>query len=367
MNEIYNCLNIFNAQIKEILIYLEMLELQKVFVGQGDEIRNENSCILDFVSKLKRTINSPIQYNALIISIYGSFEGFIDNLGSKYIEQICSVTNTVELLPANLIKKHECKVGEYLLNPNRYKRFDLTIEKVVKNFYQLFNKENSIAFRDNICFLTTHSGNMNIKQVFEFSKELGIIINNKVFISNVRFCKYCNDKFLISNEQMKEFANRAIEGNPLYSPLNQLIEERNKVAHGWTEDERLSYTFIREEIINYLIVFAEVLTEIYMENLADYLYSKKRNCKKLATPINVIDDHILCLNTGNNLFKVGDWILAVSDDKKRKILLRIDSLHINNNSVNEIKQKNIDIGIGFEKRSDKNIKENMVYYILINS
>lgn len=367
MNEFNNCFKIFNLQIEKILIYLDMLESQKVFAGSFDKMRIESPCILDFASKVRSIINSPIQYNALIISLYGSFEGFIDNLAGKYIEKICSISNTLELLPSNFLKKHEYKVGEYLLNPNRYKRFDLTTEKVIKNFYNLFNTESSIAFRDNICFLTAHSGNMNSKQVFDFSKDLGIVITNQMFISNIRFSKYCQEKFSFSNEQMKEFANRTIDANPLYFPLNKLVEERNNIAHGWAEDQRLSYSFIKEEIISYLLLFAEVLTEIYMEKLADYLYSKEINCKKLTKPINVINDHILCLNNENNLFKVGDWILAVSSDRKRKILLRIDSLQINNNSVNEIKQNNIDVGIGFEKRSDKNIKKNMDYYILMNS
>ena len=63
----------------------------------------------------------------------------------------------------------------------------------------------------------------------------------------------------------------------------------------------------------------------------------------------------MCVNNGENLFKVGDFIIAVSKDETVKNVFRIKSLQINKKNINEITEKNVDVGIGFE--NDKRIKK----------
>lgn len=360
MNEFYNCLDKFNKQIEEILLYLELLELQKNFIAEFENnMHNENSSI--YVQKLSKIQNSTVQYNALIISIYGCFEEFVNNIAEIYIKNICSFTDEMKFLPINITQKYLNRLSEYLSNPNRFRRFGLDRDKVLENFYDLFNPSTQISFGKNICFLLNHSGNLTNKQVIEFSNEIGIKINFNSFIDNSYFKKYLKDKFQYDDSQINVFRRKKIEENTIFLQLDTLVNERNKVAHGWTIYERISYSVIKDDIISFLKVYGQTLLEIYIENLINYLFRNKLQFTnklqfiKLGNIIDIFNNNILCVNNGENLFKVGDFIIAVSKDETVKNVFRIKSLQINKKNINEITEKNVDVGIGFE--NDKRIKK----------
>lgn len=367
MNEFYNCLDKFNKQIEEILLYLELLELQKNFIAEFENnMHNENSSI--YVQKLSKIQNSTVQYNALIISIYGCFEEFVNNIAEIYIKNICSFTDEMKFLPINITQKYLNRLSEYLSNPNRFRRFGLDRDKVLENFYDLFNPSTQISFGKNICFLLNHSGNLTNKQVIEFSNEIGIKINFNSFIDNSYFKKYLKEKFQYDDSQINVFRRKKIEENTIFLQLDTLVNERNKVAHGWTIYERISYSVIKDDIISFLKVYGQTLLEIYIENLINYLFRNKLQFTnklqfiKLGNIIDIFNNNILCVNNGENLFKVGDFIIAVSKDETVKNVFRIKSLQINNKNINEITEKNVDVGIGFE--NDKRIKKTMELYFI---
>lgn len=367
MNEFYNCLDKFNKQIEEILLYLELLELQKNFIAEFENnMHNENISI--YLQKLSKIQNSTVQYNALIISIYGCFEEFVNNIAEIYIKNICSFTDEMKFLPINITQKYLNRLSEYLSNPNRFRRFGLDRDKVLENFYDLFNPSTQISFGKNICFLLNHSGNLTNKQVIEFSKEIGIKINFNSFIDNSYFKKYLKDKFQYDDSQINVFRRKKIEENTIFLQLDTLVNERNKVAHGWTIYERISYSVIKDDIISFLKVYGQTLLEIYIEDLINYLFRNKLQFTnklqfiKLGNIIDIFNNNILCVNNGENLFKVGDFIIAVSRDETVKNVFRIKSLQINKKNINEITEKNVDVGIGFE--NDKRIKKTMELYFI---
>ena len=362
MNEFYNCLTKFDKQIEQILVYLNLVESQKVVIAEFDNNKIENSTISKYVEKLAVIQNSSVQYNALIISIYGCFEEFIDNMAETYIKNICLFTNEIKALPNKMTEKYLDRISEYLSNPKRFKRFELTKVKVMENFYNLFNNSGQISFNENICFLISHSGNMTNEKVIEFSKELGLNINSKSFTDKFYFNKYLKEKLQYTDSQIQIFLSKKAGENTIFANLDTLVAERNKVAHGWTNDERFSYAVIRDEIITFLQVYTKTLLEIYIDNFINYLYPDKVEFVKLPRPITVFDNCILCINNENNLFEVGDWIVAIYNNQK--IVLRIKTLEINKKRVDKILKTNIDIGIGFEKRFDKKIKDTMEFYFL---
>lgn len=80
----------------------------------------------------------------------------------------------------------------------------------------------------------------------------------------------------------------------------------------------------------------------------------------IGKPLKVIDHHILCINNQEILLHKGDYLLAVKNDKFKVLTIR--TLQKDGIDIEGADEKNIDIGIGFEKRVDLNVDEEYEFY-----
>lgn len=99
----------YKKRLHEIEQYIEFISLQKtLFIEIKDNIK-----MTVYANKLKQIINSTVQYNAIIICLYGSFEDFIDEIALEYINILNSLCSTYSDLPKSIRNKHLYKVGEF--------------------------------------------------------------------------------------------------------------------------------------------------------------------------------------------------------------------------------------------------------------
>lgn len=129
-------LEILKQRVKEIEDFLYVVEIQKKFVTELNAAENNMSIknsyyINEYKEKISLLQNSTIQYNAVIISIYGCFENFIDNIFKTYIECVYKITNLYQDLSPRTQDKYIKKVAEYLSNPTRFSGYELTTESVI--------------------------------------------------------------------------------------------------------------------------------------------------------------------------------------------------------------------------------------------
>ena len=88
-------------------------------------------------------VNTPVTYNAIIISLYGCYESYVDKLADLLLDHWASTIKSYEDLSAKLKNKHIKKSGEFLTHPRRFRNYELNenYRLTIKNIYiKLFLK-----------------------------------------------------------------------------------------------------------------------------------------------------------------------------------------------------------------------------------
>ena len=113
----------YKKQLVEIKTFIRSVELQKDVISEMELLEKVDNKILNLslqYSKIvKQVVESPIQYNAVIISIYGCFEQYIDNLFEEYCQALYDIIDNYDNLPKKMKEKHIKKLGDFLSNPQR--------------------------------------------------------------------------------------------------------------------------------------------------------------------------------------------------------------------------------------------------------
>lgn len=324
MDYFLEVINQYEKRLDEIEKHIQFISLQKDLYN---EIKGDSQMAL-YANNLGNILNSTVQYNSIIICLYGCFEEFIDEIALEYINKINDLCNSYKELPQSIRDKHLYKVGEFLSNPQRYKGYELTVEECIKNIYTSINSSEERKLNSEL--IISHTGNLKAEKLYDLFKELGI----KDLKSKI--------EDIISKKNL--------------NLLDELVEQRNVISHSWEVEQRLAYEKIKNEIINVLRTIGETIKDILLDEIFLFMYEKNM-FKSFDKPIKVINDKILCINSKSSYLKKGGSILLIKTDNS-KVRLEILGIKINQKSVDKVEEENIDVGI----EVNKNIKEKWTYY-----
>ena len=281
-----------------------------------------------YSSKLGKIINSTVQYNSIIICLYGCFEEFIDSIAAEYIRVINELCTSYKDLPKSLRNKHMIKVGDFLSNPQRYKGYELTVEECIKNIYMSIYSEEERTLNTEL--LITHGGNLKVDKIYDLFRDLGI-------------------------KDLKTELETKINKVRL-KLLDDLIDQRNVISHSWEVDQRFAFIKIKDDIISLLVELGKTLKEILLDKIFLFIEFKE-GFECFEKPIKVINNRILCINSKKSHLRIGDSILLCKGNGK-KIRVEVLELRVDGVNKSKIEEENIAIGI----KVNKNIKENWTYY-----
>lgn len=349
----------FEKKLNDIELYLQSVELQKKMIRQLDRTTEDMKASLDITLQygdiLKQVVKTPIQYNAIIISIYGSFEQYIDNIFEMYCKMLYENIEQYSKLPDKMLNKHIKKLGDYLLNPQRYRNYELTVEQAIKNAHVAFTNPQK-GLDGNKKLILSHGGNLRIDQISELARDVGIEHLEQQIVNSYAFKEY----YLTIEEYTDEIYGSvaARDNKKFFERLENIVEERNNVAHGWIES-RTGIVEIKEKYITYMRALAESICDILIIQMAKVMYT----CGKLhsmGNPIKVYDNRIVCINNGNVLLKRKDYLVAVKEDMLK--VLQISSLKVERDDFEMIEAKNVDVGIGIVKKTETKVDERYTIY-----
>ena len=308
----------------------------------------------EFEKKYLRIMNTPVIYNAIIISIYGCYEAYIDKLASALLDFWVENASNYEQITESIRNKHIQKSGEFLSNPQRYQNMGITEQRVIKNLDMCLLNENMYMLNKEL--ILSHSGNLNSMQLMQFLAELGLKSCRTKIINSFQYIEYISKKYELSNDDAKKVIhNRNNDDIFLFKELTQLVEQRNRVAHGWSVDERLSKAYLIDNIIPFMKMLGCVISELFIDEFVEILH-KAGLLKEFDDAINVINNRVLCINIKDANLKCNGYIFA--KNKKGYVMLNILEIQCNNRTVEEIIGGNKDIGI----LVDSDIKKNWKYY-----
>ena len=234
MYDFEEIINQYIKRLEEIKKHIEFISLQKDLYN---EIKEKSNMEL-YSSKLGKIINSTVQYNSIIICLYGCFEEFIDSIAAEYIRVINELCTSYKDLPKSLRNKHMIKVGDFLSNPQRYKGYELTVEECIKNIYMSIYSEEERTLNTEL--LITHGGNLKVDKIYDLFRDLGI-------------------------KDLKTELETKINKVRL-KLLDDLIDQRNVISHSWEVDQRFAFIKIKDDIISLLVELGKTLKEILLMN-----------------------------------------------------------------------------------------------------
>lgn len=349
-------------QINEIEIFLDNVNNQKKVVTELTAIKDileeeKLVSVIKYEDGIEALFNSAVQYNAIIISVYGSFEYFIDSIFNEYINEVYKVCQTYEELPQKMREKHMRKAGEYLSNPHRFNGYELTSGDVINNIYRcIFNESDSKLVMP---LLLSHGGNMNIDQIIELMSDLGIDNAREKITSNIFFKEYYMDLEGYSETTVETFIKE--KDSSIFNQLSELVQERNNVAHGWVVENRIAYDKIKDEILKFIKCLANTICDVLINEYFDKLFSINK-LENFDTALAIYNNNILCINSKDANLSLGDYIYAKKDNGN-SLALKIKDIQINNVSCKSIEGGNINIGLKVNRR----IKDTYSFYYINNN
>ena len=113
MNRIEDKYIAFEKNINNVVQFINFIEMQ-------EEISNPHALKL-----VREVTHSSVPYNAMIISLYGNVELFIDEIAEAYIDRIYRLVGKYSELHPKIREKHEMTSGEYIYNPGRFNNYDI--------------------------------------------------------------------------------------------------------------------------------------------------------------------------------------------------------------------------------------------------
>lgn len=344
MNRIDDKYIAFEKNINNVVQFIDFIEMQE------EEISNPHALKL-----VREVTHSSVPYNAMIISLYGNVELFIDEIAEAYIDKIYKLVGKYSKLPKKMREKHEMTSGEYLYNSGRFNNYDITIEEVVSNLNEcLQGKANA---KMNMKMLLKHGGNLRSEQIFKFFIELGVENIKARFLQNETTVNaYANQKGISFDDAKARLSAQNKEESSInyFEELDNLVEQRNQVAHSGRVDEKKSLNYIKENTVPFLLLFGKVISEILINDILKLLIDKNM---VVEFPIikDVFNSSIIWLELGDNSLSVGDKIIYTNGQVVG--YCKIVSIRVDNKDVSMVESsQNREVTIGVDKKIKKNWK-----------
>lgn len=311
---------VFLSRIEEIQVFLEKVDKNAVVEKIENEFSTGDKDVYEYIRFMKTLGSSQLGYNAIIISLYGCFENYIDKLLGSYLELLLEAKTNYDDLPKKLVEKYRFKFGEYLCNPQRFLNLDLELYKEVDNYHRLLDSVLSGTMSKS--FALSHSGNLHPQEIFALLSDLGIEGPKDKVMDSELFKSY----YIANGMEYSDFkVKRSRRSDEFFAPIEDLITQRNLVAHSWNVQNRKTLHEINTTIIPFVIMFCECLFRVCA--VQAFLLRNDWVLLKIGTPINVIKNRVVCMNSQNQYIAVGDYIIYQSNNKVK--IARIENMQEN--------------------------------------
>jgi len=337
----------FHSQLDDIKKLIDFFELEKKLIQDFDSPSSiSEKVLLEISNKLKefRLSKLKFNYNSIIISLYGAFERFIESTIIDYVEKLNQIIEEYNKLPKIITKQHLI-LSLTLLNKIEQPKYSgpLTKESIIKNLHTCINTIENYQLNKEA--FAQHTANFRTQVIDENFHQIGVDELSKKIIRSNSFKKH-----LIEIKGFDEKSPELISLNNL-SPINELAELRNLVAHGINNEIIENKTLL--EYLHFYKCYSASLIEIITNLL---LHKEIENCGlKLGTITNVYKGGtVICFFTNGQTLHKGQNIIG--KNSKTIISAIIKSIEINDKEVDFVTGPDKEIGIKINKKFKGNFE-----------
>lgn len=336
------------SQIKEYIKHIhEVNKLGSVEALDDDVFKSFKKHFISFDTDKKL-----FEYKAIIISLYGLLEKYIEIWVKEYLSELSELISYSNL-PENIRNSHfelSMKLITMVVEGRWVKYNHLNKEEVLKKLSNCLEKPSMYSF--NTEAFTMQSGNLTHKRIEEIFKTLDIQISKKL-IKNTQL----NLLIGISDDRITH-----TEGNILYAKINDLVERRNDIAHGVEIIDNLLGLSEIEPYIEFFEKYCMAIFSILEEkNIENSTFEKYQEINQKCVLLN---KSIIVFAMENYEIRIKDWII-IETSANRFYKKQIQSLGKDNrNDYTELQiAQQTDIAIKIDNGEQLPINGNCKFYI----
>jgi len=277
-------------------------------------------------------------YTAIVISLYGSLERFIESLVEGYVYTIGKRTPKYEQLPDEIRKHHLRKSMDLIEKIERTRRGNLDVTQIIENLHQSLSNNNSSAL--NAEAYSNHTANIRCSVVDGIFNNVGV----------QGICGRARSLAIVEQENQASSV-------PPWSLIDDLAERRNELSHGMPS-ELLSLDLLEDYISEVYSFARQVYNVANGESLRPLV---EHSSMALPPAVQVIDNKIVCISNAGHPISVGDYLIAETNDPVLPYRWgRIERIEINKQKVDKV-ESGPEIFIGLQV--DMKTKQNHRYYL----
>lgn len=339
-------LTTFMRSLNDLRRYIELLESHSELVKSiiDDDTASSSDSVSSYAANIYSfSAKRRLDYNCIIVTLYGVLEQYIESLLESYIETLVNIYPRYSLLPGELKKHHISLFIEHLqrATKTRYRGID-TINSLIAGLYSCLEDHEPYTF--NSSSFTHHTMNFRVDGIDEMFRRVGLPrASRKVVRSNVF------KQFL----RQEPSPRRVDAGHPerCLTEIDELAERRNEVAHGvaaniLSNDILLEYLNIVE---HYGRALHQVVNDSTLPSIAEH------KGIRLGKPIAVYNNAVVCINTKGHEIRNGDMLILKTTSTRRPYISGyISEIQVDNKGIPSVPSGTpLDIGMKISTRPKK--------------
>ncbi|HID98801.1 MAG TPA: hypothetical protein EYP59_00720 [Thiotrichaceae bacterium] len=316
----------FRKEINQIREYIQHLQCVNDVAGYV-ALETDSEQIKTLLNILKghqrafRIDKKIFEYKAIIISLYGILEKFIEIWIKEYLDRLSNIVPEYTQIDEKMREKHfelSLKLISTITSRESAKYQHLTKEQVLSNLNNGIQNPSNYKFNTEAFVL--FSGNLKHNKIVELFKPLNIDLNGKLKINQtlVQHIQYERQKENIAN----------LETAVLYEQINDLVERRNEIAHGSEMIENILDHSVLENYLQFLEKYCQAIFEILTEEVIKQ--ESVYHFQKIENVIKIFKSEILAFEIENYELKVGEVIIIETAEglffKKPILDIRVDDI-----------------------------------------
>jgi hypothetical protein len=246
-------------------------------------------------SLLSRGQRQQLDYNSVIISLYGSLESFVEDLVEAYADALNNSVSTYAELSEPVRRNHERLSALLLQRSTQASTPDTKNETAtaIANLHACL--QGQAGFQLNVGAFAWHTSNVRTPVIDMLFGQLDV--------SNI-CASFANDA-----RTRRDRIDRGLDDNDPHFHINDLADRRNEVAHGEALGQTLSLELLRDYIRS-VRLFGEVLFDRALASLCDVSLPQGAVC--IGNPTRVLHSgRVVCFEVQDAVeIGVGDSLVA---------------------------------------------------------
>lgn len=311
-----NAITVLHERLDSITTHIEVLKRIDAITKQ--RIENED---IKYIQS-KQTDEKIFNYRANIISLYGAFEFFIEEVFKEYINNLRNIIPQYSSLNNRIRDSYFTNVTK-LHSKLHYAKFShITEQHIAKNI------ERVIVQNKNEILAESYLGNGG-----NYKHQIVCDLMNSVGICNVD----CNiiqlsplSDLLSESTHDKEQQRRMVAMR-----LDDLVNKRNEIAHGAIIDNIIDIESF-EDILKFISAYCDSLNTLLKHELLAQKW-EQLSCT-IYTPINVYGNNIAELKVKNIQLSIGNKLLIKKQSFPSYQEAEIKEIRIKNNTIGSIEK-----------------------------